>query len=554
MILTTIDTEGYITKPEKNEIGKISRRIAASSYEVHNLKEFADLIGNKGYTWCPAVFKNQRKKDDFIQVQMIALDFDEGISFDDVLERAKRYMQPILFAYETFSSLNQNKFRIVFMLDKIINDIYEFNLILDVFMRIFPECDKSCKDISRMFFGGKRLIYYNEKEYSIELNNLMMNFSLYLKDRYGMTHYKAHLKAFKNKHTKENSDGNFSPFTLYNKNTNGENLPKKHKCYRGITNKLYDKCRLYKEFTDDSEWLYYKELCGLAMNLIHAESGEKHFLKCIEESKYDSYKREWKFFMNYFKEYHYYPMRCEKFCPYCDECPHGNNMLCTAQVKRKEIIRLKEPEYVSIEDVQSSLHDYFYEAISSHDKKLHVIKAQTAIGKTHLYVNYLKTTEKPCIISVPTNILKHEVYEKCIEEGIEVMETPSIKDFEGSIPQNIDKHIQNLYSIGEHRKAQMYIKSIADKYDIPALKDYINQKNALDSFKGHIITTHHRILYSSQEWLSKYEIIIDEDIMSTISKNQYSVLVSDIEDLYTNSVPKEICSHLSNIISLSEIQ
>ena len=544
----SIDKRGCLSKPNKEETGKISRRIAAHHIPVNKLRDIAERISYKGYTWCPAIFHGSRRISNFISAQFIALDFDGGVSFEAISERAKKYMLPILFAYETFSSVNMNKFRIVFMLEKPIGDINTFNIIIAVFMKIFNECDTACKDASRMFFGGKRLIYYNDNEIGIDIKNLFMNFQLYLRDTYGKTHYKAHWRKFISKYI--SNDGKNLPFIVNRIKGNGNKLPKCHKSYRSDTiEKLYDKCRLYREFADDSEWLYYNQLFGIATNLIHVDKGRRIFSGIIEQSQYDTYKREWGFYLKYFQDNDYLPMRCEHFCPYCGSCPHGNNMLDSVKIKRKEIIRIQNPEYINIEAAQSELRTAFFDAMNSTDAKIHVIKAQTAIGKTHIYLEYLKNTDKPCIIAVPTNKLKHEVYGECAANGINAIETPSVCELANDIPTSVYEHIEHLYSTGRHKSVMAYIKSEAQ--DIPALKEFANASEAVKGFNGHIITTHHKLLYASETWLKKYNVIVDEDILKTMTKNQLSIDISDIEDILTKSLPERVRTHLLNIIELS---
>ena len=549
MIFTTVDKVGYKNKPQGREIGLISKRIANEKYQINNLYEFADLIANKGCTWCPAIFDKKRNTENFISTQIIALDFDGGVSFSDILERSKKYMLPVLFAYETFSSTNMDKFRAVFILDTVIDDINTFNYIIAIFMKIFPECDKACKDVSRMFFGGKKLIHYNE--FYTEMDKIEMNFSLYLKDRYGNTHYKAHLKKFNSIHQKK-EDGKKSPSIDYNKTTNGEKLPKNHKSYRkDALNKLYSHCRLYKEFIDDSEWFFYNSLYGLAMNLMHVETGKKIFLEAIENSQYDTYKRDWGFYMNYFKNNRYAPIQCDKFCPYCDSCLHGSNMLSIIKIKRKEVLRIADIEYSDIHEVQNELSKRFYTAVNSNDSKIHVIKAQTAIGKTHLYIEYLKNTKQQSIIAVPTNKLKNEVYNECIAAGINVMETPSIQEIKDEIPEELYNYIEHLYNTGNHKKVIKYLKSKVK--EVPVLKEFIDASKAIKNFNGHIITTHQKVLYSSDEWLSNFNIIVDEDILKTMVKNQISIEISDIEELLSDcSIPDKVRKHLINIIELAD--
>ena len=79
-----LDTIQYTKKPSGKDIGMISRRITNNIYSTKNVYKIADLIGNKGHTWCPAIFNEKRSKDTFKEIQLVALDFDGGISFDEV--------------------------------------------------------------------------------------------------------------------------------------------------------------------------------------------------------------------------------------------------------------------------------------------------------------------------------------------------------------------------------------------------------------------------------------------------------------------------------------
>lgn len=471
MFLVSIDKVGYNKKPENEEIGKISKRIAKNKATVSNLKGLAEIISIKGHTWCPAVFNCLRRIDDFESIQFIALDFDGGVSFDEICNRAKKYMLPILFAYETFSSVNMNKFRIVFVLENPITDVNAFKLVMAMFMKIFSECDPACKDVARMFFGGKSLIYYNSYESKVNADNLKMNFELYMKNEHGNKHYKDRLRTFY-----KNINGESSPNPKSYKSGNGEKSPI-HKNHRSdILKDLEKSCRLYYEFTSDNEWLYYKDLFGIATNLIHAEAGIKHFLKCIDESQYTTYKRDWKFYTKYLKDNSYQPMNCDNFCPYAENCPHKANMLLTAKIKRKDILRIKTPEYVSVSEAYSELEKNFITALEAEDTNIHLIKAQTAIGKTRLYINYLQSTNKPCIIAVPTNMLKHEVYQRCIDAGVDAFMTPSIEDIRNKIPEKVYNHIQKLYESGNHRQVTSYILKVLKSEAVPALKQFLDNK------------------------------------------------------------------------------
>lgn len=538
-----LDTIQYTKKPSGKDIGMISRRITNNIYSTKNIYKIADLIGNRGHTWCPAIFNEKRSKDTFKEIQLVALDFDGGISFDEVKTKSEKYMIPILFAYETFSSINKSKFRIVFMLENVIYDKNIFDKVINMLMTIFNGCDTSCKDISRMFFGGKNLFYYNENNLKVNILTLEMNFELYMKDTYGKTHFRENLQKFY---------GKISPSPVIYITGNGEKLPN-HNLYRKDTlSKLDSSCQLYHEFIADSKWLYYKELFGIALNLINVETGAKVFKKAISNSKYITYKRDWDFYLQYMKKHQYAPMQCEHFCPYAESCSHNTNMLTTTKIKRSEILRTENIEYSAVDEVYADLENSFCKAINSDDNRIHLIKAQTAIGKTQIYINYLSKSDKPCIIAVPTNILKRDVYRRCIEEGIDARMTPSIEDIRNDIPKEIYSAISKFYRCGQHSKVYPYISSILKKQHIPALEKFIADKKELNDYTGNIITTHHRILLSDKNWLKQYQVIIDEDILKTIISNQETIPLSDIEDLLENPLPKKVHSKLTSILYKSE--
>lgn len=124
-IKVSLDKEMFWSKPNQQETAIISMRIAekARTLELQKMNEFVESITLDGHTFCPATFKGgKRSKDNFEQQQMFALDFDNKdpdrtVSFEDVKDRAEKYNLPILFAYDTFSSTEHDKFRVVFLND-----------------------------------------------------------------------------------------------------------------------------------------------------------------------------------------------------------------------------------------------------------------------------------------------------------------------------------------------------------------------------------------------------------------------------------------------------
>ena len=142
---------------------KICRLIANHRYDI-SLLQLAEYIENQ-YVWCPATFKGNRKcQDELDSIQLFALDFDGGISYDDVIQRAEKFKLPVALSYETMSSVNFSRFRVVFACNQIITDKNMALLIQICLCSIYPEADTTSKDFSKLYFPGRN-VTYNENKY-----------------------------------------------------------------------------------------------------------------------------------------------------------------------------------------------------------------------------------------------------------------------------------------------------------------------------------------------------------------------------------------------------
>ena len=71
-------------------------------------------------------------------MQLFVLDFDEGATFEEILDRCRRLGVSITFAYHTFSSTQEkDKFRVVFAYESVLKDIFVIKLILAMLHRIW---------------------------------------------------------------------------------------------------------------------------------------------------------------------------------------------------------------------------------------------------------------------------------------------------------------------------------------------------------------------------------------------------------------------------------
>lgn len=107
---------------------------------------------------------------DFVSQQLFALDFDEGTTINEEINRCKELNILPVFGYTSFSHKEEHhKFRLVFCVDRVITNAEIRNNIQLILMNVFTNVDTKCKDISRLFFGGKKLIISNyEKRINVD--------------------------------------------------------------------------------------------------------------------------------------------------------------------------------------------------------------------------------------------------------------------------------------------------------------------------------------------------------------------------------------------------
>jgi len=557
----------------------------------NNIKTFAQQVGGMGHAFCPATFKHgERIRGNFAQMQFIATCFDEGTSFDDVKARADLYDLPILFAYEMPASVDQDKLNIVFLNNKSIPNPRVAEAMLHSIETIFPGVDRSTsRDVSNMFLGGNKLIYFDESIPEIGISELFRNMTICLKDRYGLTHYHRKIKEFSRLHGiglnakklidvsavedivdmhNEYLNGKNSPNTSIYSSDHGEELPNKsdiinrnnhqtnsiggnkksrsRKPFRSEDiNKIRSNCQLFQEFEAGSRTLDKVELFGLATNLVQIESGSTLFIDILKRYLY---------FDNFPMKYAHWDHRlydlnasglaphnrnhCADFCPHKDQCSHGENIISTCITKRKQMEKLtgQDIAYVSTKDAELDFLNALIRALQSVGNMVYAIKAQTGIGKTETILKLIKaiSQEKPSfkiLLAVPLLALKTEICARAKKMQIKMAESPSLHELEGILPEEVWDHIKNLYKSG--KSPIPFIKMLIAKNDESCagiLTQYIEELEAFNNCKHHAITTHQRLVNMD---VSKYDlVIIDEDIiLNCVIQNKIDISASDVKKL-----------------------
>ena len=569
-VILSLQRRYHKKKPDKNQTRIISNTIAECK-DIVDISEAADLIGNKGCTFCGATFKPSKRKKNCVEaMQLFAIDFDDGVTYKEVKAIIDRYNLPLCFSYHTFSSSKeQERFRIVFCFEFPILDAKFMKMIIRMLMEIFPMCDKSCRDECRMFFGGKRIIddplsYLTFNQlihayylflYSTDLVNASRRMSSICKicainktkdntidykmnckkedlqdpDKYivlccPQTEFELNLS--KNVYYFKKStdpDAQNKPYAENGGTTSSDRGSIKQKKTQLKDNKIiFEKCRLAKEFFEGEHDCFSHDIrFKLLTNIIQFRGMRKSFLDAIDASGHDKVK--WNADYKYAEANGYHAARCEDYCPYCDECQHGLSMYSTVVSGPNRCIRISEPaEYVDIETARSNL----YQAINNccqtiQYNSLIIINAQTGIGKSHAYCSVIAANpDMKFCVAAPTNKLKNQIAYMLQEHfrvpPSDIYVCPSI--FEPGFPIDVAGEIQNLHSMGLHNAAKdVIMKKIQDAENeegvVDPLREYLDQIDRTDFTERVLIVTHAKLRTLSAEVLRNRIVFIDEDIL-----------------------------------------
>lgn len=565
----SLDNQSYDKKPEKTEISKIKYR-AVSKWELIEVDKLADLVGNHGHAMVPAHLEGGIASRNFTGIQLFALDFDRGSRFTDIKRKCEELKIPVSFAYHTFSSSpEEERFRVVFVYECLIEDAFVAGVISYMLTKIFPECDGQCKNLDRMFFGGKELIYV-DGDACIALVQLHLPF-LYAMDTNG--NYKRNIQSFSKrtgvllfnnlpmmgKISDLNSffdekvdpavihitgDAENSSFFIAKRDSMHSSITCKEKIKRININDGEGSCRLLDEFLR-GEALPHEARFAILTNLLHISGGKDLFLHIIKSYYGEKEYEKWSKDVKYVKGYH--SCRCSgSFCPCYDSCENAGTIVNTLALDRK-VYKTEEERYYSLEEAQECLADNLCSAFECGGAGIHLIKAQTALGKTTAYIRLIKENPKvKFLIALPTNILKEQVTKDLYYAGLlkeEIFMTASIQG-NCFIPYDIRQEIANAHKQGIHNQTKKILsahcKETVDDFQVALKEEYRKLLDGIKAIKDErvVVTTHAFFLQMPEEFLKQYTIIIDEDILQLQIFNRiYSISAACLEELVRKRIP-----------------
>ncbi len=174
-----IDNKPYTSKPDSKETACIKIRLAKpEALKECTLNDIVECIG-KGYTFVPAVLENGTKNKNWKQQQLIGVDIDNEVEAEILTpEEAITLLNDkgikICAYYHTFNSSEvKPKFRLLFILKEATCNQEEAKLILKTLMDLLPQADKTCKDLSRLFYGTNKEVKIIDPEARITLEDVI---------------------------------------------------------------------------------------------------------------------------------------------------------------------------------------------------------------------------------------------------------------------------------------------------------------------------------------------------------------------------------------------
>ena len=141
---------------EKPKTGHIKNSVVNQT-TINSLLDLESIVLNNPFNVSNATGISER---DWKSQQILALDFDSGITPDEVIWRCRINSLNPNIIYTTYSDTNEKrKFRVLFVLDTEQKDYKVMKWAQRGLMKLFPESDAACKDLCRMYYPGKSIIF-----------------------------------------------------------------------------------------------------------------------------------------------------------------------------------------------------------------------------------------------------------------------------------------------------------------------------------------------------------------------------------------------------------
>lgn len=546
-------------KPTSEEAKIIQYNICKSeNAKALDFYEFISLVGERGYSFKSSFLVGGAKNDNFSAAFMLVLDFDDGTTIEDFLNTSKGMGLEPTAIYKSFSYAEElQKFRAIWRLNKPIEDPKVKTVLQLMLMEVFSYCDKNCKDLARLYYGGKGIAHYNEAS-TLSVRNLLVAVLTKtdhpksgkrnrqnLCKKLGLNMIDGNFPAIIKSAEKRNILNNiyiedvadFLPneviydgyiFSFRDNYKQGRSKTDVIKEYDAETeieeivrfdfDRLKEKCPLFNELAS-GEILEHNEIFRLSTNL-HMVRGYGALLKkYLEEYSYNNAKNKY----NTYKaasRYKYIPMTCSggnTECKYAKECK-SVNVLSRYYEKQSEVKMIELLSFKTLEESEMELKKIFNDIPNMQSDEVLLVKAPTGIGKSKQLEN-LDLTHT--VVAVSNHRLAQQLYSDLTSKGRNknlVYYKALITD---NMPVELQQQIQKYYDLGLYGEVKNLLYDELSKFNkdpdsekIKYMNDIKQYVDVLEKVKDadSLLFTHHRAAYyNTNDEIDT--LIIDEDLL-----------------------------------------
>lgn len=536
-----------------------------------------------GKTWCPAIFnENKRKNDQWLEQQVFALDFDNGLTPEEAIETLAKYDIIPNMIYTSFSDKPEfRKFRLIFLLDTKITNADTAKWIIINLMNLFGQkADKACKDLSRMFYGSGATtpLFFNEEPIALDKLMDVLNVVQIANDS-----DKTRKCLFA-----DSSNSVSEPHSLYTYIESEVCGQKQIGTGAQLANSIFNNGEMTRNFDFDKasatvkifkdfiegKWLTHPQLFGIATSMRWVEGGIK-----LMRDTMNKYNSERKTFytpnnfaiLTFVAKMKYTPTNLSNYTPYEEDCEYSNIIYAVRNVKGA-IEKITNETEISIEEATDKLIENMDRILTKREKnKVFIVRVPTGLGKTQI-LSQLRGVS--ATIAFPTHQLKDEVKGRFAANGTEVITTPELPAF--SLP--VAAKIEKLYNLNLNEDISAMIKEMArdvkedvkistfftgnvkkskySKEDVELAKEYIAKSiECYNNDKDIVLTTHTKATYID---FNSDLMIFDEDpVQQLLAINTISAV--DIKKIITlipddeEALKKALISIYSRIVDFKAV-
>lgn len=601
-------------KPESKEYGRIQKIICTEeNIKEMDFKAFAKYVGGFGCHWKSALVVGGSKNENFKEAYVLALDFDNGITIEEFQTKANDLGLAPSFIYKTFSHTEEHhKFRAVWKLNEVITIPQLKNALQLMIMEVFPQCDDACKDLSRLYVGGKELYYYDDLAV-LSLDNLLNALVNVISVNSSKGHESRNIKAFC-KRIGINIYNKY-PFMIKDDSKSGENHEESNKyinyevrekrhilenietfeydnvifsfdteSYNHTKNKctkakvqaikgdkikktkinferLQNKCLLFREFCGGVK-LSHNEIKHISFNLYDVEGYPTLLEDTLKKFNYNNWENKYNTYTSAVN-YGYDFSSCSKNCRHYYGCDRPFTIREKYYGKEGKIEQLYQPYLMPLADAETELQKV-YNIIQNMTKEHFLfVRAVTGLGKTELLK---KLINQNIIVGVTNHKLGLETFERLQPHNKDLLYVRSLDT--SQMPKELKKKVDLYYDLGLYGEVRdLCIEEMSKCKNYKQKPIYYNDmKHYLDTLEqipdaNTMLMTHCRISFGNNN--SKIDtIILDEDFLNAFIKYErykYSDIFTDLVDLkeYCETLPhNEDAKKMLNILNkfLNEVR